>query len=81
MNVIGHKACSYLKSCNKSVLRCMSSLPSAQVSSTSKPVEPELDSLYKTIELELRGNEPAVLKSFAKFATTAGTYLDVESKS
>ncbi|KAF2902244.1 hypothetical protein ILUMI_03942 [Ignelater luminosus] len=41
----------------------------------------ELDKLYKIVELELRGNDPAVLRSFAKFATTAGQHLDVEAKS
>ncbi|KAF5285028.1 hypothetical protein FQR65_LT02340 [Abscondita terminalis] len=41
----------------------------------------ESDKLFKIVELELRGNEPAVLKSFAKFATTAGQHLDVQSKS
>lgn len=43
--------------------------------------EEELDKLYKTVELELRGNDPAVLKSFAKFATTTGQHLDIECKS
>ncbi|KAF5269784.1 hypothetical protein FQA39_LY08565 [Lamprigera yunnana] len=39
------------------------------------------DKLYRIVELEIRGNEPAVLKSFAKFATVAGEHLDVEVKS
>lgn len=38
------------------------------------------DKLYKTLELELRGHDVAVLKSFVKFATTAGNHLDVQSK-
>ncbi|KAK4887235.1 hypothetical protein RN001_003506 [Aquatica leii] len=47
---------------------------------TMEPSE-ELDKLYKIVEVELRGNEPAVLRSFAKFATTAGQHLDVQCKS
>ena len=41
----------------------------------------DLDKLYKLVELEIRGNEPAVLKSFVKFATTAAKHLDIEAKS
>lgn len=50
---------------------------------TTKPIkqEEELDKLYKIVELELRGNDPAVLRSFAKFATSAGQHLDVQAKS
>ncbi|XP_017783730.1 PREDICTED: 28S ribosomal protein S10, mitochondrial [Nicrophorus vespilloides] len=53
------------------------------VETASKPqeVNEPIDKLYKTIELELRGNDSAVLNSFAKFATTAGKHLDVQSKS
>lgn len=40
----------------------------------------ELDKLYKYLELELRGNDPAVLRSYAKFSTTAGSLLDVDGK-
>lgn len=40
----------------------------------------ELDKLYKIVELELKGNDPAVLKSFAQFATTTGSHLDIECK-
>ncbi|CAG9854111.1 unnamed protein product [Phyllotreta striolata] len=41
----------------------------------------ELDKLYKFVELELRGNDPAVLKSFCKFAVTTGNHLDINTKS
>ncbi|CAH1101973.1 unnamed protein product [Psylliodes chrysocephalus] len=41
----------------------------------------DLDKLYKFVELELRGNDPAVLKSFSKFAVTTGNHLDVGTKS
>ncbi|CAH0561011.1 unnamed protein product [Brassicogethes aeneus] len=39
----------------------------------------EPDKLYKFVELELKGHDPAVLKSYAKFAITAGNHLDVNS--
>lgn len=31
----------------------------------------ELDKLYRMVEVEVRGNDPAVLKSYTWFATTA----------
>lgn len=40
----------------------------------------ELDKLYKTIELELRSNDPSVVSSYAKFATTAASHLDVPAQ-
>lgn len=46
----------------------------------TKEQSAELDKLYKYLELELRGNDPAVLKSYAKFSTTAGSLLDVDGK-
>lgn len=55
-----------------------STLPATQT--TEVAVAEEQDKLYKIVELELRGHDPAVLRSFAKFATTAGNHLDVESK-
>ncbi|CAG9762874.1 unnamed protein product [Ceutorhynchus assimilis] len=39
------------------------------------------DKLIKTLELEVRGNEPAVIKSFCKFAVTAGNHFGLETKS
>lgn len=42
--------------------------------------EPPLDKLYKTLELELRGNDPAVLKSFSKFALTSGHHFCIKVK-
>lgn len=47
----------------------------------SETPQPELDKLYKTVEVELRGNDPAVLNSYVKFAKTTGNYLNVESQS
>ncbi|KAK0181905.1 hypothetical protein PV327_000089 [Microctonus hyperodae] len=39
--------------------------------------EPELDKLYKKIEVEVRGNDPAVLKSYGIFSTTAAGHLGI----
>lgn len=38
----------------------------------------ELDKLYKTVELEMRAYEPAVLKSYSWFATTAAKELGIK---
>lgn len=40
--------------------------------------EPESDKLYKRIELEIRGHDPAVMKSYVHFATTAAEHLNIE---
>lgn len=40
--------------------------------------EPEDDKLYKRLEIELRGHDKAVIKSYVKFATTAAEHLKVE---
>ncbi|XP_025832608.1 28S ribosomal protein S10, mitochondrial-like, partial [Agrilus planipennis] len=40
----------------------------------------EPDKLYKILELEIKGNDPAVLKSFCQFVSTAGNHLGVKSK-
>ncbi|XP_022920578.2 small ribosomal subunit protein uS10m [Onthophagus taurus] len=38
------------------------------------------DKLFKIVELELRGNDSAVLNSFAKFATMTGNNFNIECK-
>lgn len=45
------------------------------------PADDDADKLYKVVELELRGNDSAVLKSFAKFAMTTANHLDIQAKS
>lgn len=40
--------------------------------------EQESDTLYKKLELEIRGHDPAVMKSYVKFATTAASHLNIE---
>ncbi|XP_043802459.1 28S ribosomal protein S10, mitochondrial [Apis laboriosa] len=37
----------------------------------------EHDKLYKKLEIEMRGNDPAVLKSYGEFAVMAANYLDI----
>lgn len=53
-----------------------------QASSDAKPdntsVAEEDDKLYKRLELELRGHDPAVIKSYVKFATTAAEHLSID---
>lgn len=39
---------------------------------------PEPDKLYSKLEIELRGIDPAVLKSYTWFATTAADHLGIE---
>lgn len=38
----------------------------------------EDDKLYKRLELELRGTDPAVMESFTTFAVTAAKHLNIE---
>jgi small subunit ribosomal protein S10 len=38
----------------------------------------QLDKLYKTIEFECRGNDPAVLRSYTQFATMAANELGIQ---
>lgn len=38
----------------------------------------EQDKLYSKVEIELRGSDPAVMKSYAWFATTAANHLGIE---
>ncbi|XP_003694679.1 28S ribosomal protein S10, mitochondrial [Apis florea] len=45
---------------------------------TSNPIESdESDKLYKKLEIEIRGNDPEVLKSYGEFAVMAANYLDI----
>ncbi|KAL3265828.1 hypothetical protein HHI36_010024 [Cryptolaemus montrouzieri] len=69
---------------NTSMFRSFFRAPLSTATEAIKSVEAaavELDKLYKTVQIELRGNDPAVLTSFVKFATTAGNYLNVQSHS
>lgn len=58
-----------------------SSTSTNAASNTVPPTESsggEPDKLYSKLELELKGNDPAVLKSYAFFASTAAQHLDIE---
>lgn len=57
-----------------------SKISGRQFSNLAKVEESEPDKLYKIVELELKGHDPAVLKSFVKFAATAGNHLNIQSK-
>lgn len=39
----------------------------------------EADQLYSKLEIELKGNDPAVLKSYSFFANTAAEHLGIEA--
>lgn len=45
---------------------------------SSQSNEGEDDKLYRKVEIELRGSDPAVMKSYAWFATTAANHLGIE---
>lgn len=47
-------------------------LPGSNSINTDEP-----DKLYKKLEIEMRGNDPAVLKSYGEFAVMAANYLDI----
>jgi len=55
--------------------RFLSTLP--KINSTSEEI-PEDDKLYSRLEIELRGIDPSVLKSYSWFATNAAKHLDIE---
>lgn len=40
--------------------------------------EGEPDKLYSRLEIEVKGADPAVLKSYSWFATTAASHLGIE---
>ncbi|XP_017762657.1 PREDICTED: 28S ribosomal protein S10, mitochondrial [Eufriesea mexicana] len=50
---------------------------SAESSNTSDDENHEVDKLYKKIEIEVRGNDRAVLKSYGEFAVMAANHLDI----
>lgn len=44
----------------------------------SQDIDPTPDKLYSKIVCELRANDPAVMKSYSIFATTAAKHLNIE---
>ncbi|XP_023015778.2 mitochondrial ribosomal protein S10 [Leptinotarsa decemlineata] len=73
MNALKH----FLRYPNRVISRSFSSLPATENTNGKE----ELDKLYKIVEVELRGNDPAVLRSFSKFAVSTGNHLDIDTKS
>lgn len=49
-----------------------------QTTTTTTVVVDEPDKLYKKLEIELKGIDPAVLKSYSWFATNAAQNLNIE---
>jgi small subunit ribosomal protein S10 len=41
------------------------------------PIEPEKDKLYSRLEIELKGIEPEVMKSYGWYATRAAEHLGI----
>ncbi|XP_034486349.1 28S ribosomal protein S10, mitochondrial [Drosophila innubila] len=50
----------------------------ATIEATNPVPAAEPDKLYSKVEIELRGVDPAVLKSYTWFATTAAEHLGIE---
>ncbi|KAM7362566.1 mitochondrial ribosomal protein S10 [Cochliomyia hominivorax] len=74
-------------SANVTAIRCFANEASRAVSSpvetlattATPPAEVnEQDKLFSKLEIELRGIDPAVLKSYSWFATTAANHLGIE---
>ncbi|XP_075145441.1 mitochondrial ribosomal protein S10 [Haematobia irritans] len=72
--------------CPVTTIRCLATEASSAtvVSKVETPSPPspalpeEKDKLYSKLEIELRGIDPAVLKSYSWFATTAANHLGIE---
>lgn len=58
--------------------RCVASTNLSAVSAEETAPKEELDKLYRMLEIEVRGNDPAVLKSFSWFAATAAQHLEIK---
>lgn len=50
----------------------------AKSQNISNTEEQEPDKLYKRLELEIRGHDPMVMKSYVQFATAAANHLNIE---
>ncbi|XP_034116602.1 small ribosomal subunit protein uS10m [Drosophila nasuta] len=53
-------------------------VPTTTTTSPTVAAPAEPDQLYSKLEIELRGVDPAVLKSYTWFATTAAEHLNIE---
>lgn len=60
-------------------MRFLSAQADSELKSQNAAVqEEEDDKLYKRLEIEVRGHDPAVIKSYIKFATTAAEHLNID---
>lgn len=60
-------------------LRALSTAPlTIQKPTEQVPTTIELDKLYKRVELEMRGIDPAVLLSYSWFCVAAASHLGIE---
>ncbi|XP_043581472.1 28S ribosomal protein S10, mitochondrial [Bombus pyrosoma] len=70
---------------NETIQESKTSTKNAEVSieasvgsnTSSFPTESEPDKLYKKLEIEVRGNDPAVLSSYGEFAVMVAGHLDI----
>lgn len=51
---------------------------SSELKAENTATDGEDDKLYKRLEIELRGHDKAVLKSYVKFALTAAEHLNID---
>ncbi|KAF3423632.1 hypothetical protein E2986_04527 [Frieseomelitta varia] len=65
-----------LKESKTSIKSAPENLIEASDGNTSS-VSTEVDKLYKKLEIEVRGNDAAVLKSYGEFAVMAANHLDI----
>lgn len=49
-----------------------------KIENATNAEEHEDDKLYKRLELEIRGHDPMVMKSYVQFATTAAKHLNID---
>lgn len=59
-------------------MRFLSAQADSELKSQTAAVQEEDDKLYKRLEIEVRGHDPAVIKSYIKFATTAAEHLNID---
>lgn len=59
-------------------MRFLSAQADSELKSQNTAVQEEDDKLYKRLEIEVRGHDPAVIKSYIKFATTAAEHLNID---
>lgn len=52
--------------------------PNSEVKAENTTTEGEDDKLYKRLEIELRGHDKMVLKSYVQFAVTAAEHLNID---